>query len=226
MIKVLIVEDDEAILEGLKDDLEFEGYSVSYAQDGQDGLEKALTGRFNLIILDILLPKINGFEVCKRLRDSSISSPILMLTAARTEEADKVRGFDLGADDYVTKPFGANELMARVKAILRRTEGKGSEENSFSFSDIIVDFKNHEVLKGGKRIHFTLMEFKILSHLIRHRDQVVSRDELLDAVWGDAIVSPRSIEPHIVVLRKKLEKKPTIPQHIQTVRGVGYRFKE
>ncbi len=226
MSKVLIVEDDEAILEGLKDDLEFEGFSVSYARDGQDGLDKALTGRFNLIILDILLPKINGFEVCKRLRESSIGTPILMLTAARTEEMDKVRGLELGADDYVTKPFGANELMARVKAILRRAEGKGSEENSFTFGDILVDFKNHEVIKGGKRIHFTLMEFNILSHLIRHRNEVVPRDDLLDAVWGDAIVSPRSIEPHIVVLRKKLEKKPTKPQYIQTVRGVGYRFRK
>jgi DNA-binding response OmpR family regulator len=226
MTKVLIVEDDEAILEGLKDDLEFEGFSVSYARDGQDGLDKALTGRFNLIILDILLPKINGFEVCKRLRDSSIATPILMLTAARTEEMDKVRGLELGADDYVTKPFGANELMARVKAILRRTEREGREEKSFSFNDIFVDFKNHEVIKGEKKIHLTFMEFKILSHLIRHRDEVVPRDELLDAVWGDAIVSPRSIEPHIVFLRKKLEKKPAKPKHIQTVRGVGYRFRK
>lgn len=226
MTKVLIVEDDEAILEGLKDDLEFEGFSVSSANNGQDGLEKALTGNFNLIILDILLPKINGFEVCKRLRDSSINTPILMLTAAKTEEMDKVRGLELGADDYVTKPFGANELMARVKAILRRTEERGSEENSFSFDDVVVDFKNLEVIKAGKKIHFTLMEFNILSHLIRHRDEVVLRDDLLDAVWGEAIVSHRSIEPHIVVLRKKLEKKPAKPQHIQTVRGVGYRFRK
>lgn len=226
MTKVLIVEDDEAILEGLKDDLEFEGFSVSSARDGKDGLDKALTSRFNLIILDILLPKINGFEVCKRLRDSSINTPILMLTAAKTEEMDKVRGLELGADDYVTKPFGANELMARVKAILRRTQDKGSEENSFSFDDVIVDFKNLEVIKAGKKIHFTLMEFNILSHLIHHKDEVVPRDDLLDAVWGDAIVSHRSIEPHIVVLRKKLEKKPSKPQHIQTVRGVGYRFRQ
>ena len=226
MTKVLIVEDDEAILEGLKDDLEFEGFSVSFAQDGQNGLDKALTGRFNLIILDILLPKINGFEVCKRLRNSSINTPILMLTAAKTEEMDKVRGLELGADDYVTKPFGANELMARIKAILRRTEEKGREENSFAFSDVVVDFKNLEVIKAGKKIHFTLMEFNILSHLIRHRDEVVPRDDLLDAVWGEAIVSHRSIEPHIVVLRKKLEKNPAKPQHIQTVRGVGYRFRK
>ncbi len=226
MTKVLIVEDDEAILEGLKDDLEFEGFSVAYAREGLDGLEKALTGRFNLIILDILLPKINGFEICKRLRESAVNTPILMLTAAKTKEMDKVRGLELGADDYVTKPFGANELMARVKAILRRTEEKKSEESSFAFSDVVVDFKNLEVIKAGKKIHFTLMEFNILSHLIRHRDEVVPRDDLLDAVWGDAIVSPRSIEPHIVVLRKKLEKKPAKPQHIQTVRGVGYRFRK
>jgi len=226
MTKVLIIEDDEAILEGLKDDLEFEGFSVSFARDGQEGLDKALTGYFSLIILDILLPKINGFEVCKRLRESSVETPILMLTAAKTKEMDKVRGLELGADDYVTKPFGANELMARVKAILRRTEVKGIEENSFSFSNIIVDFKNLEVIKAGKRIHFTLMEFNILSHLIHHSDEVVTRDDLLDAVWGNAIVSHRSIEPHIVVLRKKLEKDPTKPKHIQTVRGIGYRFRE
>ena len=226
MTRILIVEDDEAILKSLKDDLEFEGFSVSIAGNGQDGLDKGLIGCFHLIILDILLPRINGFDVCRKLREAGVNTPVLMLTAARTREIDKVKGLELGADDYVTKPFGASELMARVKAILRRTEQDLKKGDSFFFNNVAVDFKNHQVEKKGEVIHLTFLEFEILSYLIHNRDKVVSRDELLDSVWGDAIVSPRTIEPHIVYLRKKLEENPAEPHHILTVRGIGYRFKD
>jgi DNA-binding response OmpR family regulator len=225
MERILVIEDDDAIVMALKDDLEFEGFLVSVARDGREGLRKARARPYDLIVLDILLPKMNGFEVCRELRAAGIATPVLMLTAAKTAEMDKVRGLELGADDYVTKPFGARELMARIKAILRRTSEHRTEE-VYRFDDFTVDFKNHEITKGGGRIHLTLLEFKILTHLIRHRDRVVARADLLAAVWDDVTVAPRTIEPHIVYLRKKIEKDPARPEHILNIRGVGYRFKE
>lgn len=226
MDKILIVEDDKAILMGLKDDLEFEGYEVSVALDGKKGLKQAMDKEFQLIILDILLPELNGFEVCKKLRESGKNTPILMLTAARTEEMDKVLGLDIGADDYVTKPIGSREMVARVKAILRRTRQRERIGEIYEFGDISINFKSHEVLKSGKRLSLTALEFKLLKLFIEHKGEVVTRDTMLDEAWDDAIVSPRTIDPHIVHLRKKIENDPSNPEYIISVRGVGYKFKD
>lgn len=224
MDKILIIEDDKAILMALKDDLEFEGYEVSAAYDGKEGLRLAMSQEFQLIVLDILLPELNGFEVCKKLREAKINTPILMLTAARTDEMDKVLGFELGADDYVTKPVGSRELAARVKAILRRARQEDEPGEIYEFGDISVNFKSHEVLKAGKEVSLTALEFKLLKFFIAHKGEVVTRDALLDEAWGDAIVSPRTIDPHIVHLRKKIENNPSQPEYIISVRGVGYKF--
>ena len=227
MEKILIIEDDKTILMGLKDDLEFEGFKVSSAMDGKEGLKKALGGNYHLIILDILLPGLNGFEVCKKLRELGISTPILMLTAAKTEEMDKVMGLELGADDYVTKPIGSREMVARVKAILRRASQKEDTPEIYEFGDVSVNFKSHEVTKAGKRIHLTALEFNLLKFFkffIEHKGEVLTRDAMLDEAWGDAIVSPRTIDPHIVHLRQKLEDDPANPEHIVSIRGVGYKF--
>ena len=224
MEKILIIEDDKTILMGLKDDLEFEGYKVSSSMDGKEGLKKALDGNFHLIILDVLLPGLNGFEVCKKLRESGIDTPILMLTAAKTEEMDKVTGLELGADDYVTKPIGTREMVARVKAILRRVGQKEVALEVYEFGDVSVNFKSHEVMKGGKVLHLTALEFSLLKFFIEHKGKVLTRDAMLDEAWGDAIVSPRTIDPHIVHLRQKLEDDPANPQHFISVRGVGYKF--
>lgn len=224
MDKILIIEDDKAILMALKDDLEFEGYEVSAAYDGKEGLRLAISQEFQLIVLDILLPELNGFEVCKKLREAKINTPILMLTAARTDEMDKVLGFELGADDYVTKPVGSRELAARVKAILRRARQEDEPGEIYEFGDISVNFKSHEVLKAGKEVSLTALEFKLLKFFIAHKGEVVTRDALLDEAWGDAIVSPRTIDPHIVHLRKKIENNPSQPEYIISVRGVGYKF--
>lgn len=224
MDKILVVEDDKSILMGLKDDLEFEGYKVSFALDGKQGLKQALEKEFQLIILDILLPELNGFEVCKKLREAGKDTPILMLTAARTEEMDKVRGLELGADDYVTKPVGSRELVARVKAILRRARQKEKTGEVYKFGDISVNFKSHEFFKSGKKLHLTALEFKLLKLFIEHSGEVLTRDTILDETWGDAIVSPRTIDPHIVHLRKKIEKDPANPEYILGIRGIGYKF--
>jgi len=226
MDRILVVEDDKAILMGLKDDLEFEGYEVATASDGKDGLKQALGGGFQLIVLDILLPGLNGFEVCKKLREAGVKTPILMVTAAKTEEMDKVVGLELGADDYVTKPIGSRELVARVKAILRRAQKEDDPGDVFKFGAVEVDFKSHEVFKRGKELHLTALEFNLLRFLIARRGQVVTRDQILDEAWGEAVGAYRTIDPHIVHLRKKIEDDPGRPVHILSVRGVGYRFAE
>ena len=224
MEKILIIEDDKTILMGLKDDLEFEGYKVNSAMDGKEGLKKALGGNFHLIVLDILLPGLNGFEVCKKLRESGINTPILMLTAAKTEEMDKVTGLELGADDYVTKPIGTREMVARVKAILRRVSQKADTPAVYEFGDVTGNCKSHDVIKAGKIKHLTALEFNLLKFFIEHKGEVLTRDAMLDEAWGDAIVSPRTIDPHIVHLRQKLEDDPANPQHFVSIRGVGYKF--
>ena len=224
MDKILIVEDDNAILMGIKDDLEFEGYKVSTALDGKEGLKQALDQDFQLIILDIMLPELNGFEVCKKIREGGKNTPVLMITAVRTEEMDKVVGLGLGADDYVTKPVGTRELVARVKAILRRALHREEVGEIHTFGDVSVNFKSHEVHKAGKNLHLTALEFKLLKHLIEHNGEVLTRDNLLDEAWEDAIVSPRTINPHIAHLRMKIEDDPANPRFIISVRGVGYKF--
>jgi len=224
MDNILIVEDDKAILKALKDDLEYEGYKVSAAMDGKEGLKLALESDFQIIILDILLPGLTGLEVCKKLRESGKNTPILMLTAAKTEEIDKVLGLELGADDYVTKPIGSRELVARVKAILRRTNKDTEEPDQYVFGDVSVNFSSHDISRAGKKIHLTALEFRLLKFLIENRGRVVTRDDILQSAWDDAIVSPRTIDPHIVHLRKKIEDNPEAPKHIISLRGVGYKF--
>ncbi len=225
MDRILIIEDDKSILMGLKDDLEFEGFEVSTATDGKDGLSKALGQDFRLIVLDILLPGLNGFEVCKKIRESGKMTPILMLTAAKTEEMDKVVGLELGADDYVTKPIGTRELVARIKAILRRTKKNEELGETYRFGDVEVNFKSHEVRKAGEKLHLTALEFKLLKFFIMHRGEVLTRDQILDEAWGDeVVVAHRTIDPHIVHLRKKVEDDPGRPVHILSIRSVGYKF--
>jgi len=224
MVKILIVEDDETILMGLKDDMEFEGYEVAVADNGKEGYMLAKGKEFNLIILDILLPELTGFEICKKLREENVKTPIIMLTAARTEEMDKVMGLEMGADDYVTKPVGSREMVARVKAILRRTGMEKETGDVFEFGDVSVDFKRHEVLKAGEKVHLTALEFKLLKFFIERKGEVVNRDDLLDEAWGDAIISPRTIDSHIVHLRKKIEPDPSHPRYLVSIRGVGHRF--
>jgi len=224
MAKILIVEDDETIRMGLKDDLEFEGYAVAVAENGRDGYMLARSQDFQLIILDMLLPERNGFEICKKLREEDVNTPILMLTAARTEEIDKVMGLELGADDYVTKPVGSREMVARVKAILRRVREEKKIEDIFKFGDVSVDFRRHEVLKSGEEVHLTALEFRLLGFFIKRKGEVVTRNDILDEAWGDVIISPRTLDSHIVHLRKKIEPDPSRPQYLISIRGVGYRF--
>jgi two-component system alkaline phosphatase synthesis response regulator PhoP len=225
MARILIVEDEDSIRMALEDDLSLEGYTVVGERDGARALEKAREGRFDLIILDLMLPGLDGLEICKHLRAEKDSTPILMLTA-KSQEVDKVLGLELGADDYVTKPFSPRELLARVKALLRRSR---SPENpspaGASFGDVEVDFKGYSVKKKGKPVELTVKEFELLRLLVTHPDEVLRRDTILNEVWGDEWdVFPRAIDTHVVHLRQKLEDDPAEPKHIVNVRGVGYKF--
>ena len=224
MDRILIIEDEESILMALADNLRLEGYEVSSALDGEIGLSKATEQQHDLIILDIMLPKLNGFEVCKRLRHERVETPILMLTA-KGQEVDKVLGLELGSDDYVTKPYNPRELLARVKALLRRTKPSTNDINAYAFADIQIDFLKYEVHKNKQAIWFTALEFDILRYLIRNKDKVVRRDTLLDEVWGDEVyVHPRTVDRHIADIRKKLEDDSSNPKYILSMLGVGYKF--
>ena len=224
MAKILIVEDEEAILMALEDNLRMEGYEVENAMDGEEGLSMAKERPFDLIILDIMLPRMDGFEVCKRLRQAGCIIPILMLTA-KSQEIDKVLGLELGADDYVTKPFSPRELLARVKALLRRSQQVKEGVSETAFGDIEVDFKKYEVNKRGRPIYLTALEFSLLHFLVQNEGQVLSRDSILDAVWGkDVYIQARTVDKHIAELRKKIEGDPSSPKHIIGIRGVGYKF--
>ena len=225
-MRILLVEDEKGLILTLTDRLESEGFEVESAADGKLGFDKAVENTFDLIILDVMLPKKNGYDVCRDLRRKGIETPILMLTA-KGETIDKVLGLKLGADDYLTKPFEVIELLARVEALLRRrpvtTNGHGSE--TFRFGDITIDFKRAEVTRVDQRVDLSAMEFKLLQHLIENRGVVHSRDQLLDAVWGyDSMPSTRTVDVHIAWLRQKLESNPKHPSFIQTVHGMGYKF--
>ena len=221
MAKILIVEDDASILLPLEDNLKLEGYEVASATDGSKGLSMARNGHYDLIILDIMLPKLNGLEVCKQLRHDKNTTPILMLTA-KSQEIDKVLGLELGADDYVTKPFSPRELLARIKAILRRIRQIHQGIDFYRFGNVEVDFKKYEVIKDGKSLDLTALEFSLLHLLIANNGQVVSRDRILDEVWGeDVYIESRTIDKHISLLRKKLEDDPQNPRFIVGVRSVG-----
>ena len=224
MEKILIIEDEESILMALTDDLALEGYEVASARDGLKGLSMAKEEAHDRIVLDIILPKMDGFEVCKQLRQAGVGTPILMLTA-KSQEIDKVLGLELGADDYVTKPFSPRELLARVKAILRRVKTTQEEFDIYNFGDVEIDFKKYEVKKKGQPVYLTTLEFSLIGFLIKHKDQVLDRSAILDGVWGeDVYVLPKTVDTHIGHLRKKIEDHPANPMHIIGVRGVGYKF--
>jgi len=224
MSRILIIEDEEPILMALEDDLTLEGYDVVTAKDGIDGFERAKSKDCDLVILDIMLPRMDGFEICKKLRQEGVLTPILMLTA-KSQEVDTVLGLELGADDYVTKPFSPRELLARIKALLRRKFPFSQGLDRLEFDDIEIDFRKYEARKSGQPVYLTALEFDLLRFLVGHRGEVVSRDDILDAVWGkDEFVMPRTVDTHIAHLRKKLEGDPSKPRHIMGVRGVGYKF--
>ncbi len=226
MNRVLLVEDEEGLIITLSDRLQSEGFDVSVASNGLDGFQTALENSFDIIILDVMLPKKNGFDVCRDLRKDGIETPILMLTA-KGETIDKVLGLKLGADDYLTKPFEVMELLARIEALLRRSpvSMKNGSPNNFQFGEVEIDFKRAEVFKNKAAIELSAMEFKLLQFLIENRGNVHSRDELLDAVWGyDAMPTTRTVDVHIAWLRQKLEENPKHPKFIQTVHGLGYKF--
>jgi len=225
-MRVLLVEDEQGLVLTLTDRFRSEGFEVDIATDGKIGFEKAVTGSHDLIILDVMLPKKNGYDVCRDLRQKGITTPVLMLTA-KGETIDKVLGLKLGADDYLTKPFEVIELLARIEALLRRSPSSmnGHSADSFRFGAVTIDFKRAEVLRDDEPIDLSAMEFKLLQHLIENRGVVHSRDQLLDAVWGyDAMPSTRTVDVHIAWLRQKLETNPKHPHFIQTVHGMGYKF--
>ena len=223
--KVLIVEDDPGISLSLKDEFESLGYIVLKAENGRKGLAVARQESPDLIILDLMLPGIDGYEVCRELRNEGNRTPIIMLTA-KNKEIDKVLGLELGADDYVTKPFSLRELMARVRAVLRRTTERIEDIDSYCFGQIELDFKKYEATKRGKKMNLTPLQFQILKLLIQKKREVLSRDELLDEVWGrdNVWISHRTIDSHIANVRKKIEDDPSHPSHILSIRGVGYKF--
>ena len=223
---VLFVEDEEALRMTVGDRLRNEGYAVEYAADGDEGFEKATQLPFDLIILDVMLPKKSGFVVCQDIREAGLITPILMLTA-RGQTSDKVNGLKIGADDYVTKPFNMQELMARVEALLRRAPIRPAAQTGvFEFGSIHVDLVGTEATRDGKIVNLSAREFQLLRYFIEHRGATLSRDELLKQVWGySADMYTRTVDVHIASLRQKLEDDPKQPQFILTVQGLGYKFK-
>jgi two-component system alkaline phosphatase synthesis response regulator PhoP len=222
---ILVVEDDAGIRVVLQDALKSQGYYVETAEDGRKGLEMAKQLKPDLIILDVMLPMMDGFEICKLLRKEGIISPIIMLTV-KDEEVDKVLGLELGADDYVTKPFSLKEVTARVKALLRRVEDYQNEMSVYRFGDVDLDFHKYESWKAGQYLDLTPLEFKILKLMIVKKGKVITRDEFLDTIWGadNLAVSHRTVDSHIAHIRKKVEDNPSHPKHILSVHSIGYKF--
>lgn len=225
MAKILVIEDEPEMQKGLKDNLKFEGYDVEVADSGEKGLKKILEGKHDLVLLDVMLPEMSGFDVCKNAREEGIRTPIIMLTA-KGEEIDKVLGLELGADDYITKPFSLRELLARVKAVLRRKEGAGTLSEVKTVIGLVqVDFGTYVATRRGKPIDMTPKEFEILKYLWKNKNQVVSRDDLLTKVWGyDESISSRTVDNFILKLRQKIEPSPAKPRHIVTMHGTGYKL--
>jgi len=225
MARILIVEDEREMAAGLKDNFEFDGHEVSIAEDGEIGLDLALSEKPDLIILDVMLPKKSGFDVCREIRAQKMTTPIIMLTA-RGQEIDKILGLELGADDYMTKPFSVRELLARVKAVLRRSEqgGKG-DTGTQKIGKITVDFERYDASDENGTVELSHKEFEILKYFTAHRGETISRDKLLDDVWGyEAFPTSRTVDNHILKLRKKIEDDPAQPRHILTVHGIGYKY--
>ena len=223
MSRILIVDDEPAILRGLADNLKRELHEVLTAADGEAGYRLIKEKKPDLVILDLMLPKLSGYEVCRQIRAEGMTTLVLMLTA-RGEETDRVVGLDMGADDYVTKPFSIRELLARVRALLRRTQTGKTGIDQLIVGDVTIDFRRYEAQKAGERLEMTRREFQLLQALASLPGEVVTRDELLDRVWGlEAFPTTRTIDNHIAGLRAKLERDPAEPRHLLTVRGVGYK---
>ena len=224
MAKILIVEDEPNMVAGLRDNFEFEGYQVITAPDGVAGLERALSESPDLLILDVMMPRMSGLDVCKQLKAKRPGLPIIMLTA-RGQEVDKVVGLELGADDYVTKPFSIRELLARVKAVLRRAQGTPKSTEKLAFGEVEVNLKSCQVSRKGRELDFSSKEFELLKFFLNHPGETLSRDRLLEEVWGyDRFPTTRTVDAHIVRLRQKIEPKPDEPRFILTVHGTGYKF--
>ncbi len=220
--KILVIEDDLSILTGLSMNLRFEGFDVLQAQDGRLGLQRALDERPDLIVLDVMLPEMNGFEVLKELRRRGSDLPVVVLSAKALEQ-DKILGLDLGADDYVSKPFGLNELLARIKAVMRRRYK--SAEPMLEFSDTQVDLEGKKVFRAGKPVELTAQEFRLLAHFVTNPGRTFNREELISGAWGfDYAGTARTVDNFIRQLRQKFEPDPDAPRHFTTVRGLGYRF--
>ncbi len=222
--RILVVEDDDAIALGLLRNLEFEGYEVERAADGESGLERAVDARADLIVLDVMLPRVSGYEICEALRSRGIDTPIIFLTA-KVEEQDKILGLDLGGDDYITKPFSIRELIARVRTVLKRVNGDGAPP--VEFGEAKVDFESQQLWVRGDEVKLTSKEFELLRFLIRSEGKVLSRETILNKVWGyDYYGTARTIDNFINRLRQKIGDDPVRPQHIVTLRGVGYKFRQ
>lgn len=224
--RVLLVEDEPGLVLTLSDRLASEGYEVESATDGEAGFERARSGVYDVLVLDVMLPRKNGLDLCRDLRRAGVETPILMLTA-RGQVVDKVVGLKLGADDYLTKPFEMLELLARVEALLRRAPGQPAAQSpdAYAFGDVRVDFRRAEVTRGGVPVELSAREFKLLRYFIEHRGATLSRDELLNGVWGyDAMPLTRTVDVHVAWLRQKIEKSPRRPEHLLTVHGMGYKF--
>jgi DNA-binding response OmpR family regulator len=222
MPRILVVEDEPAIALGLRNDLTLEGYSVEVAADGEAASRRVVEASFDLILLDVMLPKKDGFAVCRDLRRAGLKTPIIMLTA-RAQDAEKVLGLGLGADDYVTKPFSPMELCARIKAVLRRSSPR--EIDQYRFGSVEVDFARGVVRRDGQAIDLTPLELKVLAALIRARGRLLSRDQVIEHVWGLGVsMSDRVVDNHVMNLRRKLEQSPAEPRYIVSARGLGYRF--
>jgi DNA-binding response OmpR family regulator len=224
MPKILIVEDEPNMVAGLRDNFEYEGYGVITAPDGAAGLERALAESPDLVILDVMMPRMSGLDVCKQLKAKRPSIPIIMWTA-RGQEVDKVVGLELGADDYVTKPFSIRELLARVKAVLRRAQPVPKDRERYAFGDVEVNLRSCQVSRKGRQLEVSSKEFDLLKYFLVHSGEAISRDRLLEEVWGyDRFPTTRTVDAHIVRLRQKLEPKPDDPRYFLTVHGVGYKF--
>ncbi len=227
MAKILVVEDEPSMQIGLRDNLEFENYEVTTAGDGEEGLKLLTSETYDLVLLDVMMPKKSGFDVCKEARNAGVKTPIIFLTA-KGEEIDKVLGLELGADDYITKPFSLRELIARVKAVLRRTEGVAEMNDApdqIKLGKLEADFAKYEATYDGSPVKMSHKEFEILLYLIKHKNEIVSRYQLLEDVWGyEATPTTRTVDNFILKLRQKIEENPNDPKHILTVHGAGYKL--
>jgi two-component system alkaline phosphatase synthesis response regulator PhoP len=223
MPRILIVDDEPEMVRGLEDNLRFEGYQTLSATDGRSGLALALSEAPDLLILDVMMPDMSGWDLCQELRAKGLDIPVIMLTA-RGEEADRVRGLELGADDYVTKPFGLRELLARIRAVLRRP-GPRQKFEEFAFGDVRIRLRGRQAFRAGHEVRLTRKEFDLLRYLVEHRGEVITRDRLLDEVWGyEQFPTTRTVDTHVLRLRQKFEQDPEHPVYILTAHGQGYRF--